>query len=126
MASRIWTIGFVIALVAYLVAGTALLTKAMNAQETADAVTLIAAADILLFAAAFTCPSWWVLALPLVTFVPVGAWGVSECEPNFLDLCGLVWFASAFVAIVGVPIAALAAWLGHEVRASRPDAVETS
>jgi hypothetical protein len=116
MSARIWNAAFAFAAAAYLVLGTALLAKAMNAQGD-DAVMLLVAGEALLLVAAFTAPGWWAVSLPLVTFFPVGAWGVSECEPGFLDLCGLVWYASAFVAIViGLPVAAVGSWLGHGAR----------
>jgi hypothetical protein len=71
----------------------------------------------ILFLAAFTCPGWWALWLPFVTFIPVGGWGRAMCEPGYLDLCGLVWVVAGFLAVVvGLPVAFVGTWLGHRLR----------
>jgi hypothetical protein len=115
VSDRGWNALFAVAAAAYLVGGTALLGEAMNAGS--DAVwPLVTGAEVLLLVAAVASPGWWVLVLPLATFVPVAIWGTSRCEPGFLDLCGLVWFAAAFVTVLGLVVAAIGTWIGHLAR----------
>ncbi len=106
-----------VAVVAYLVGGTALTVAALDTPSGRKSALFLTLAMGLLFIASFTTPGYWAVSLPFVTFLPVAIWSHAVCEPGYLDLCDLAWLAAAVVAVVfGLPVALLGAWLESRFR----------